>query len=304
MDSTEFQYRKIFRRMAKAYQRNRGHTWVLAPWDFVEWILRQPQERAWTPRTVRLYRAAISEFLSWEGNRGLAETVRQQLRPVRRKRAPRRTSAQGEKRLDQDDLQALVKRLNEERGKWDRTLLTWLFIELGTGLRPVEWREARIEGQWLEVKNAKYRPGYRAHGPDRRLDLSSLSPQERNLVFYLLDVIAEEGFDRTYRGCRHRLYRVTRQLFPGRKLYPNLYSLRHQFVSDRKKQGWSLVQLAAVLGHKADRTASAHYGKRQNGRSGGGSVQPDEEDKARVKRIHKSPPTFRDPEDPMEPGPG
>jgi len=43
------------------------------------------------------------------------------------------------------------------------------------------------------------------------------------------------------------------------------YALRHFAVSCMKRSGWSAAEIAAVVNHASDRTASERYGKGRNG---------------------------------------
>lgn len=68
---------------------------------------------------------------------------------------------------------------------------------------------------------------------------------------------------------------------PPIRLYPTLYSTRHQAVSDAKASGMSGVVMAALFGHASIVTADRHYG-RISSSWGSGIVQPQQNSVDRV----------------------
>ena len=72
--------------------------------------------------------------------------------------------------------------------------------------------------------------------------------------------------------------------FPTRKEKISLYSLRHQFSANAKMSGFTREEIAALMGHVVDDTATVHYAKKRSGHSVC-MVMADPEE---VKRIRKS----------------
>ena len=68
---------------------------------------------------------------------------------------------------------------------------------------------------------------------------------------------------------------------PPIKLYPTLYSTRHQAVSDAKAAGMSSVVMAALFGHASVVTADRHYGRISDS-WGSGMLQPQQRSIDRV----------------------
>ena len=74
------------------------------------------------------------------------------------------------------------------------------------------------------------------------------------------------------------------KLFP-KKTKITLYSCRHQCIADLKHNGYQLSEIAAIVGHGNDATATEHYGKKRYGRKRGGLPQPNPNDVAKIKQV-------------------
>lgn len=183
-----------------------------------------------------------------------------------------RTSATKLKRFPPADFEAVLQVLRQRSNPLDPVLGVWLRAGLITGLRPQEWLQSEIitidDLPALRVVNAKHSNG-RANGPTRTLMLDRLSEEERQLlaaqVSYMQALERSGEFDPLYHRCRVRLQRVVRRLWPRRRRYPTLYSTRHQFAANAKASGASKAEVAALMGHAVDDTATTHYGKTRNG---------------------------------------
>lgn len=151
------------------------------------------------------------------------------------------------------------------------------------GLRPVEWEHASVcalpgsDRLVLQVKNAKTTNG-RGNGETRTLLLDDLAPEEVDYLHEMVQLIeaVERGLYLNGRGqvttvkkwmaCLSETLRVvTRSIFPHRKSLPTFYSLRHQVAADAKKGGANRAEVAALMGHGSDATASTHYARRVSG---------------------------------------
>ncbi|WP_298293417.1 hypothetical protein [Thiomonas sp.] len=262
----------------------RAHPW---DWDgFIDWLLAQrPALRA---ASWRQYRAAVKAAL--EQAQELPDPQRQHLTAAldtpapARPRLPLRTSARKARALRLADLDRLVDRLLVSPGRWDGLSARWLWWGLLTGLRPIEWRDARLQQAGsdgcLRVRNAKHSQG-RAHGEWRTVHLT-LQPEETSaLVQFIAEVQAD--FPAAFTGCRMALYRAASRLWPRRQQRPSLYTGRHQFSANAKAAGLSPVQIAALMGHAVTATHQVHYGKRRSGHRDLLYAQPDAQDVARVR---------------------
>lgn len=183
-----------------------------------------------------------------------------------------KTSGSKLKRFPWRDFQRITDYLRNKPGKWHRPLLDWLVCGCLTGLRPQEWVGAElseIEGEKaLVVQNAKSTNG-RSHGPTRTLLLSALSVEEiqtlRNHIERVTTWAGMTQFEEFYSGCSLTLYYVSRKLWPRRQKHITLYSCRHQFTANAKASGFSTMEIAAMMGHRVDTTATKHYGKKVAG---------------------------------------
>lgn len=167
-------------------------------------------------------------------------------------------------------------------GKWIKLALIWMAANIIVGLRPCEWRNAALteigSKLTLTVVNAKNTNG-RAHGKLRHLEVTDLKPNELKMVKVQLKAIRffvkdDKSWEEYYRGVRKTIHRITRRFLTDRKKFPTLYSTRHQFSANAKKEGMSKIEVAALMGHAVDTTAGFHYGKKKHGK-GGCRVKPD-----------------------------
>lgn len=183
-----------------------------------------------------------------------------------------KTSATKLKRFPWRDFQKLTDHLRETHGKWHAPLLDWIVSASLTGLRPQEWLGAEmgeIAGEpALLVRNAKRTNG-RSHGETRTLLLGELANEEiETLRKHLERVRIWSGMDQFpdfYSGCALTLHYVSRKLWPRRQKHVTLYSCRHQFTANAKASGFSTMEIAAMMGHAVDTTATKHYGKKAAG---------------------------------------
>lgn len=185
----------------------------------------------------------------------------------------KRTSSQKLKKVKLEDLVYLYRKNTDGKGKWIKPALLWMIANLLVGLRPIEWRTARLEGNAnlieLVVMNAKNTHN-RANGKERRLNITSLKTKEIQLIKAQLRLInqfskSDEDWNMFYNGVRHTIKRIMRATYPNQKKYATLYSTRHQFSANAKSQGYSKVEVAALLGHASSETATFHYGKKKHG---------------------------------------
>lgn len=169
---------------------------------------------------------------------------------------------------------------------YDKALMCIFNGSIATGLRPIEWSTAQIfeekidgvdlDPPILKVKNATSTNG-RSFGEYRYLGLSQLSELDDNLVRLAIIFCSEPvnqhdqrvPFSVYYAALRNRFYTVIKGLFnnPKGTSRITLYSARHQFIASLKKAGYPLEEIACIVGHGNDLTASKHYGKRRNGHS-------------------------------------
>lgn len=173
--------------------------------------------------------------------------------------------------LPQKDSEKLFKALRQSRSLNARIAGMWLQAGMMIGVRPGEWRQTRVLRSHaglpslIEVINAKHTHG-RAPGEVRQLEVTHFKQEERELLRDFLEICqqnnqSKETWDRFYSGCRRALQRANSALWPRRTARITLYSARHAF-SSRAKKSRTRIETAALMGHRSDRTAAIHYGKK------------------------------------------
>ncbi len=251
--------------------------------DYLVWWLIDEVRPTITAASWNVYKAAIVRYLAAisadEAAYSLNEADARECLP-RPKKSERRTSGQKSKRVDEMALRRVRQYLTVAGGKWDGLIQRWLEVGILTGLRPEEWRDARLllqAGEWrLKVKNAKYREplteemSRRAHGEFRYLCLHGLSRRQREGIAAHIHAIAayvthDEVWEGFYEKIRKRLAFVMRQAVSEKHKRFTLYSLRHQFASNAKSASLSLCEIACLMGHAVTKTASVTYGRKRYG---------------------------------------
>jgi len=210
------------------------------------------------------------------------------------------TSSQKSKKFSNKELVLFVSEVKKLKWKWAECAAVWITANRIVGLRPSEWRSVVLMNDGsrvvLEVRNGKHSNG-RANGELRHIDITDLRKEElalikRQLLFVAQYSNEDADWNSYYSGVRQAIYGIVRLMLGNQRKYPSLYSSRHQFSADAKASGMSKKEIAALMGHSTDETATVHYGKKKFGR-GGGCVKPDANEVATVrvkvdKRVHNS----------------
>jgi integrase len=248
-----------------------GLTEPIDPRQFVAWLAQRKISSKLTRPSWRQYKSAAICYLEHLGTDSALE-ARDWLFEIDvagcAKRSDR-TSATKLKRFPLKDYDRIMRELSEKPSKWSQPLADWLASSMLTGLRPQEWARAQVQevrGEpALVVVNAKATNG-RAHGPTRTIMLGGLSALELDLVrrhsdrARMWDGMGQ--FQELYEGCAQTLHQLCRRLWPRRSKHVTLYSCRHQFSANAKASGFSREEVAALMGHAVDTTATTHYGKK------------------------------------------
>ncbi|MBE0420503.1 hypothetical protein EI165_10260 [Pseudoalteromonas nigrifaciens] len=217
------------------------------------------------------------------------------------------TSSKKKKSVSDAELKKIGKYLITTGGSstppaYDKALMCMFNGSIATGLRPVEWSTAEIidvapenielAPPILKVKNAKSTNG-RSYGEYRYLGLSDLSEINMNFVRLAIrfcsNPVNKYGesitFPEFYKNCRGRFYNVINHVFNKPKDNRiTLYSARHQFIANLKIAGYPLEEIACLVGHGNDLTASKHYGKRRVGnKNASGFPKANKSDIAKVR---------------------
>lgn len=285
---TEEQYARKFEQLRRQTARTIGAPLEtsVAPVQIVECLIKRKPEIA--KRTWRLYKAALAHQIQLARDNALDSATQQEadyaLQILQSESQTgaldrgTRTSALKAKHLKPSDFDQLLKYIvaNLDRHVRARALLAWCRSAAPTGLRPSEWdgayRDTLTDGRpVLVVPNAKATAG-RGNGQTRTLDLSDCSPDQLDALDELLGLIEgyrdSGGFETFRRRIAGYLYWAARAALSKRGRYPSLYTFRHQFAANAKRQ-FTQAEVAALMGHASDATAGRNYAQ---GRLASGTV--------------------------------
>lgn len=264
---TEVRYALVANRVLLRFEKETDKSWRLSLPEFLHWFYEKSPY--WSKSTFRQYKASLRYFLDIYGTVDSAEEIREMSqRRVMPTKA--RTSQLKDKKLSKKDLMSILSWLKSSKSGYKDILAGWLFSGVITGVRPIEWHEARLikneNGVFLVIRNAKF-SNSRSNGEYRTLNLSALEYSEIEAIQRHVDncsILSEREFMRLQTSCSNLLYYATRRIFKGRKKFPTLYSARHQFSADAKQTMPGMSEVAALMGHASSSTATEHYGKRSN----------------------------------------
>jgi len=296
-EETRRYYMLLAERNLDRIRRETGRSWRSDPLGACRHLGR------WRPdlsrNTWRLYKASMIAFMRERGPKEAIEYL-DGLSEAPCIRRSGNTSAQRKRSFPDRDKARLLSYLRLDRGEdgVDGLLAMWLISSEATGLRPCEWEFAHLDGDALLIRNAKATNG-RGNGENRTQKFIPVNDQPQEVVEIIagfLDALHERmgttDFQSIYRKCRYRLYRVNKALWPRRKKKIHLYSPRHQFCANAKNDGMTLAEVAALMGHSSDRTATRHYAHRKVGNDKL-AVRPEKSEIDRVRRVFNA---FPDPD--------
>lgn len=305
--STDAQYERRYRQLRERCRKKlRIDDGDLLPVAFVDWLVDLMASLRLASR--RQYRAAACAQLTIMAGKADVSSrpgIEQALFTLKAAVFPERdhaslapaTSSHKRKRLTTDVLIPLEAALAKDRSPYDAPLAIYLKAGIAAGLRPGEWRSARLvisQGRAvLIVRNAKDGDA-RAHGPYRRLIWPDPHCPEAESVRQWLAAFhaacSGSRLDPEYgagflRSLADRLARVARTLWPRRLRQPTLYSARHSFAAIAKQAGLSRAEIAALMGHALDSTAARHYSRPPKGKAVLPDITPPRPDPRDVGRV-------------------
>ncbi len=245
-----------------------------------------------TRATWRFYKAALIHFLLTEQDTNdefvqislseLYTTDTSECKaPFTGSGASRKKKSIPKEDLDKLNEAALAARTYKGQTPLAQHAVDWLIAATVTGLRPIEWREAKIEAFdnpeashpkrqhriHFTVKNAKSTNG-RAHGSQRRF-LVFTDLETRQIIEEVRDrttTLTEADFAIYLKNCRQALNRLRKKIWPDAKGKGyTLYTGRHQFSANQKASGKSRKEVSYLMGHKVTKTAIMSYGKKRSG---------------------------------------
>lgn len=268
MSRTSATEKEYTHRVALAIQRMTpvfGHT--PTPLEAVSWLAGNKPR--WSRATWRKMRAAFLFWLDKSPSRDMREAamlLREETSDGCRKRG-RTSSSLRIKNNSEQRFAAILQALAKMPGTVAAITRIWMILGDLTGLRPHEWCHASIvedEGKLLlRVRNSK-NTNNRAHGTFRHLDISDIDTAMQNSIRLFAGSMAEihhrGEYPRCYDACRKLLLRLNKRLYPYEQQRVQLYTARHRFTSEMKTR-FTLPEIAAMMGHATDRTATLHYAR-------------------------------------------
>ena len=294
--STKETYFKKGQQLVNKYEKTTGYTWQDDPIYAIQWITEQRTQ--WKYNTWRLYKAALKEYM--KTNQWPIETIEfldnLKTQSDEFQKTSTKTSAKKLKKFPPEDLSKILKYIDKQIQighsphhqridvRWI-ILKYWLPLSILTGLRPTEWETATLHDKTLIVQNAK-NTNERSFGPERHILLTQVSQQELEDLQTLLTMLKQQSdINRTLKLCQRLLYHIGKIIWPRRNKKPSLYSARHQFCANAKAARIGTPGLAALMGHKTNRTAIAHYARIQSGIAQDFKVSPSPDDIKKIKII-------------------
>jgi len=263
--------------------------------QFTGWLISQ--KHTWSRDTWRQYKASVVFFLTEMVQQHQDATAEEALESLTITgtdgcvKVTGQTSGNKLKRFPIQDYKKINAALSSMPGPWNEDLRRWLAAGLLTGLRPQEWGQTvwtyKQGEEALEIQNAKATNG-RAHGTTRTLLLGGLSQAEKDLVKAHVErcqVWAQaDQFPHFQRAVAGFFGRLGRKLWPKRAGRVTLYSARHQFSANAKASGFLPEEVAAMMGHAVDLTATKHYGRKVTGFEIV-RIRPDPKEVERVRKL-------------------
>lgn len=283
-DSTRIRYTNTAYGILHRYRKDTQTEWKEDLDKFVDWIFDLLADKQ--PPTRRQYRCALREVLQNDAPPWFfakLDAIHTMASPAPKKKNRTRKS------IKEKDLLKLQRKAVECGSKWARIGVSWLTVCMLVGVRPSElWGAQLLDGK-LKVPNGKYTEGgQRSFGSHRTLHLRLDEAEIEIIEKFLETVPQEETLEHAQKIAQQALRRLQMRLWPKRKTFYALYSGRHQCVADAKASGLTLIEIAALAGHAATKTAQVHYGRRTAGRASGGAfrVMPSESDIRAVAEIN------------------
>ena len=239
--------------------------------------------------TFRSMRAALVYHQERAGFKKSAGRLRKTKRPEHNQNRPNPKRVC--RRVNQDELAKLRK--DADRRKDDLALAAYT-VALFTGARPIEMPTIKCSFHGPSDMKILIKGAKNQLGPDgevkRGIDREIIMPRDHDLLDAVKDL---QGV--SYKEVRNLVSRISKsseRLFPKRKLRPSLYTLRHQFASEMKAIGTGRRELASIMGHASQASAS-QYG--HNKLTKGGPLM----DRSQIRVVSTSNVKDKPPKDPM-----
>lgn len=243
--------------------------------QFVAWLILNKTN--YNKNTWRLYKSAVIFFLETEiqKNNYIAQEAYDTLKEeysYECSKKSKKTSGKKVKRFPQQDYLKIMDFLDKEKESWAINLKNWIISGLLIGLRPIEWANAQYISDSIcdkiIIKNAKNTNG-RSFGEFRTIYLNNLNDKEKSILKEHITKCNEwelhNQFKYYYDSCSNKLRTICKKIWKRKQNNISLYSTRHQFSANAKASGFSCIEIAALMGHAIDKTATRHYARKQSG---------------------------------------
>ena len=293
-ESTRLAYAMRYRSLHKRYSQRLGY--LVDADELVTLMLADRPTLAM--RTWRYYKASVLHVLSESPDRNadaielLASSTSKGL-PVRSSRGSGR-KAKGIPTKVADELVfnlQLRRRTKRRERKYSTDAVNVLIATVATGLRPSEWTGAdlaMVDGVLhLVVANGKHNI-QRGNGASRSLILSACTEEQIEVIHNTIMQFKSNAHQVVayIKSLNREIKTSLSDLAEDRRIehryrHISLYSARHQFAADAKSANLQYREVAALLGHRSQKTAAWHYAKKSVG-SGAVSVSPTSESVAAV----------------------
>lgn len=297
-------YETDVRSMQRQCIRERGVGMHDSPDEFADWFAQRSP--ALKKSTFNRYKSALLAVAEVYGLRHLEGLIREidstGTQRGRRKACDRKTSEKRAKSINIKDLQKLFPPFIDGTisgfNYWKQLSIRAGFAIFHTGMRPIELATAEVveeEGRLsIKVTNAKH-DDVRAHGKFRHIPLSQPPAAVVEEICKVVKACSPargakgQAISREYFSDHicDTFSSYSRSVFPGRQSWPTEYTFRHQFMADMKASKMSRLELAALVGHACDKTASIHYAGRKSGRTRGHIPSAKSEEVARVRKVYR-----------------
>lgn len=251
---------------------------TISPIDMVDWLVKK--KKSIRKSTFRQYKSALiyyfekhNKYKDYQNALSYLETIEQagcidDKSNIVSFEKNKNTSAAKIKKVDINDLEKIKEFLTTSRSLWQKRAFLLFELSIHLGLRPIEWNQATIEKveelTFIRIKNAKNTNG-RSNGDSRIIEIN---PLILNDVSNLIDDIAlfkeKDSFEHYYDNARVAFNKMMHKIFPKRKQHYSLYSARHQFSANQKNIH-TKREVADLMGHKSEETATLHYGRKKSG---------------------------------------
>lgn len=243
--------------------------------EVVRWFVQRDGE--WEKSTIRSYRASLccvveqaasTRLIDPAEARALSailETADTSGAPTPRRGGALRTSSKKRKSAPETELRALRDHFAKRRSDVAVLLRGLMHFGPQLGLRPIEYADATVLDQVLQVRCAKATNG-RGLAPTRTIDLRDVPERElaglRSFLVVFRRVLADAGsWARLHASLARALSRACDSLGIAKV---SLYTLRHQMLATAKRS-MTPKEVAALAGHKTTKTATQHYARRRSG---------------------------------------